>query len=381
MITADGVTLDGFSIKKFSQIPTPDWSGVYIPSGTGITVANNLIDGVGATVPLKTIGIQTLYGGTAGATLEGNIVKNVNMGIYNQGAVLLISKNTIENTAHCAIGVDTSLGTTITGNTIRTSADIGIEVYHAGVVANYNDITGNANFGVCSLGEVGGAASQVDARYNWWGHASGPGLVGPGSGDKVSANVDYDPWLGAKLEGAKTETISAGADTLDAKSEADIYVTKTGGAGTPEVTCAEYASNPQAGFTNEIGKYYDVKVDSAANIDSLILKFYFTSAEIAGRDSSTLRMKYWDGDSWEDCSNQTLHIGVTNGYAGYIETTITLTSSPSLSGLTGKEFGIKGNPAAVVPTLSWWGTMAMIALFGGLLAFMLMQRLTTSSNG
>ncbi len=31
---------------------------------------------------------------------------------------------------------------------------------------------------------------------NWWGDASGPGGVGPGSGDGVSAAVNYSPWLG-----------------------------------------------------------------------------------------------------------------------------------------------------------------------------------------
>lgn len=52
----------------------------------------------------------------------------------------------------------------------------------------------------------------------------------------------------------------------------------------------------------------------------------------------------WDGDSWEDCSNQTLHLGAVNGYAGYIDVTTTATSSPSLDDLTGEEFGIAGNP-------------------------------------
>jgi hypothetical protein len=35
----------------------------------------------------------------------------------------------------------------------------------------------------------------VDAEYNWWGDASGPGGFGPGMGDEVSEYVDYEPWL------------------------------------------------------------------------------------------------------------------------------------------------------------------------------------------
>jgi len=189
MITADNVTVDGFSIKNFNQIPTPDWSGVYIPSGTGILVVNNLIDGTGIDPVVNlTVGIHTLYGGTAEATLEGNIVRNVRLGIYNQGASLLISNNTIENTSHCGIGIDTALGTVITGNTISNSGSLGIEVYGENVVANCNNITDNAHFGVWSIGP------QVDATQNWWGDVSGPSGSGSGSGDAVSDYVDYEPW-------------------------------------------------------------------------------------------------------------------------------------------------------------------------------------------
>jgi nitrous oxidase accessory protein NosD len=38
-------------------------------------------------------------------------------------------------------------------------------------------------------------AALVDGENNWWGSASGPGPVGPGTGAKVSPGVDYTPWL------------------------------------------------------------------------------------------------------------------------------------------------------------------------------------------
>ncbi|MDI6856485.1 MAG: hypothetical protein QMD21_06890, partial [Candidatus Thermoplasmatota archaeon] len=40
-----------------------------------------------------------------------------------------------------------------------------------------------------------GLVDEVNATYNWWGSADGPSGVGSGSGDKVSGNVLYDPWL------------------------------------------------------------------------------------------------------------------------------------------------------------------------------------------
>jgi len=192
MITANDVTVDGFSIKDFSQIPTPDQSGVYMPSGKGILVVNNLIDGTGIDpVASLTVGIHTLYGGTAEATLEGNTIRNVRMGIYSQGDSLLIKDNTIEDTVHCGIGIDTALGTIITGNTISNCGLMGIEVFGPNVVANFNNITGNTNFGVWSAVTTG---PQVDATNNWWGDASGPSGVGPGTGDAININVVYDPW-------------------------------------------------------------------------------------------------------------------------------------------------------------------------------------------
>src|SRR5207253_937801 len=63
---------------------------------------------------------------------------------------------------------------------------------------NYNNITDNTSFGVRN-GQMG----ILDAECNWWGAADGPGPVGPGSGDNVSPNVDYTPWLVAPAPGGK----------------------------------------------------------------------------------------------------------------------------------------------------------------------------------
>jgi len=139
VITRDGVTLDCFKITNFAQIPTPDWSGVYIPSGTSIIVSNNLVDGTGLDPAEKlTVGVHTLYGGSAEVTVQGNTVRNVRLGIYNQGATMLAKGNTIENVAHCAIGVDTASGTMITDNTIRNSADVGVEIFRENVTITDN---------------------------------------------------------------------------------------------------------------------------------------------------------------------------------------------------------------------------------------------------
>ena len=61
---------------------------------------------------------------------------------------------------------------------------------HSDLSINRNSITGNAAFGM----EVENG-NLVDGTCNWWGDVSGPSGVGPGTGDAVSANVDFEPWL------------------------------------------------------------------------------------------------------------------------------------------------------------------------------------------
>ncbi len=56
---------------------------------------------------------------------------------------------------------------------------------------NYNNILENVGYGVYNSVEI----NTINAEYNWWGDASGPGGYGPGSGEEVSEWVDYDPWL------------------------------------------------------------------------------------------------------------------------------------------------------------------------------------------
>jgi uncharacterized repeat protein (TIGR01451 family) len=55
---------------------------------------------------------------------------------------------------------------------------------------------------VYGVGNISGQVANVDATCNWWGSASGPGPVGPGTGSPVTTGVDFAPWLpSANLDG------------------------------------------------------------------------------------------------------------------------------------------------------------------------------------
>ena len=59
-------------------------------------------------------------------------------------------------------------------------------------------LTSNSFFNNAASGLVNMGASVIDARNNWWGNASGPGGIGPGTGDEIKLNgtgsVVFTPW-------------------------------------------------------------------------------------------------------------------------------------------------------------------------------------------
>jgi len=101
------------------------------------------------------------------------------------------------------------------GDGIFIDDDAGIDnVFH------YNSIYGNADDGM----ENQVTTTTVNAEYNWWGDSSGPSGLGPGSGDSVSANVDYDPWSVALDVDDVTGTVNTG-DPCPSPRDSAVYKT------------------------------------------------------------------------------------------------------------------------------------------------------------
>jgi parallel beta-helix repeat protein len=90
-------------------------------------------------------------------------------------------------------------GNTVVGNYLHDN-NYGVGLWHparsiGNNYINYNNIAGNTGYGVCTFDGL----PAVDGRFNWWGDASGPTHSSNtgGTGDSISDNVDYSPWLGA----------------------------------------------------------------------------------------------------------------------------------------------------------------------------------------
>jgi len=142
---------------------------------------------------------------------------------------------------------------------------------------------------------------------------------------------------------SKTETVSNG--TVDARDEADTEVEVTGNA---TVTVSQFADNPggysPSGF-NLLDKYIDVYIPYTGDVTETEIRLYYTDDEVpAGVDEEDLKLFWWDGDEWVECSNS----GV-NTASNYIWARITDSTTPSLDDLEGTPFS---GGAPVVPTVT-----------------------------
>jgi len=83
---------------------------------------------------------------------------------------------------------------TISGNNTSRTGYGGVAVMAGSAFVNQNTIDDNYCAGVFADDLL--STEPLDATYNWWGDAGGPSNLGPGSGDAVSENVVYAPWIG-----------------------------------------------------------------------------------------------------------------------------------------------------------------------------------------
>lgn len=107
-----------------------------------------------------------------------------------------ITDNRLEDcTAGVAIGYDDkdTSHVELTGNTLILNDDA-LEFTGPGATgfANRNAIVDNVKGGIVGLDDF---TTTFDATCNWWGDPFGQSGDGPGGGDPVSGDVDFDPWL------------------------------------------------------------------------------------------------------------------------------------------------------------------------------------------
>jgi hypothetical protein len=80
---------------------------------------------------------------------------------------------------------------TVSSCSFNTYSNAGVHISGSatGAVIGNNFIDAQKDYGIKN-----DTTTMINGENNWWGDATGPSTVGPGSGVKVSNYVDYSPW-------------------------------------------------------------------------------------------------------------------------------------------------------------------------------------------
>jgi hypothetical protein len=233
-IHVTGVTTNVIIKNNIIEVTTAD--GINLFQAQNAVVEYNWVKGAavsGITAGYDNGTISELDGVITSAKIRYNKIDDAAYGItgYQNGSVIVNNEVTGNGTiaAPCAGIGGQFYNTTISGNTVcgytngagiafnnptafrADSHDIsatfnnvygnlvGIYINQplAGnnITVNYNNIAGNITYGAAY--DTGGSGT-LNAENNWWGNASGPGGVGPGTGDVVTTtDIDYTPWITA----------------------------------------------------------------------------------------------------------------------------------------------------------------------------------------
>lgn len=301
-------------------------------------------------------GLAEWYG-IALASSNNNTIDHNNIGLNYDGILIdtfsrynIIENNTIYQNANDGIILvgDSNI---IIGNTITENGGLFCGIHIMGPAQNnlirFNNIYHNNTPGCFGLNNEGDYSAQ--AGWNWWGVASGPHhpVTNPGgTGDNVSDNVDFTPWLGAEL-GSVVWALN-GIGVIDGVDENGMWANIIGGS--TDIYLSRYTSNPTAStFTGNIGEYVDVLTENVSGVTELEIRVYYTGADVASANEHSLKLSWWDGTQWIQCSDT--GVNTTDipslGYSGYIWAKIrpaadanpTIPSLEQLEAASGTPFG------------------------------------------
>ncbi len=180
-ITTDDVVLNGF------KVTTGTGGDNILVKADDVTISNCALDATGSA------GLHFLYA-KGGVVEYCSIGSATGSGIQVAGSEdIVIGNSTIEANGNDGIGIYFSDTVDIHFCQISDNTDDGILTLGSpDVTVNDCDIYDNGDLGIY----VTGSSGTVDARFNYWGHMTGPGGEGPGIGDEISKDVHYSPWLG-----------------------------------------------------------------------------------------------------------------------------------------------------------------------------------------
>ncbi len=238
-------------------------------------------------------------------------IKNLTLAHNCQGLLLV-------NTSHSAVT-----------NCTFYNNHVGIFLSHSPKnYVRYTNIYNNSGYGVYN--DNSQSHYTTNAMYNYWGSSEGPYHIINlnGTGDNVSNNVEFIPWLAAHVKGGKNESITEGENIVNTAGETDVML-HINATNKTDVTIISYKETPfeEPHAVRSIGKYIDVFIENESLIIwPITILIYYTQEDLdnAGLIETQLLGIYFFNESsneWElytDTGVNTTNVVVNDKqYAGY----------------------------------------------------------------
>jgi hypothetical protein len=343
-------------------------SGVAFKTDQDVTFAPDVAVQVGAIGANPATIVGCTFTGVNGGT-GVNITAGVPVMVMNStftslekavsvsGGVAVISGNTIStsitNIPTAPVGAIAIAGGTVTvkSNTIKSNTGYSLKTTtNVGVTVTGNNFSGNTK-GLSSIDAAGLGVNGVVGLFailNNWGAASGPlnAVTNPtGTGDAVSANVQYAPFLTVSSTVAATHVGTAGPDNWDDSATTGVAILNYNCLN-GVVASQKLASNPKTlAPPFPAIQYFDVYSSglSANPVNPLQINFYAT-----GITTST-QVYFYSGltNAWVLCPSQ----GVA-GTGAYAWVNLFNTGTLPTSGLQGTAFVLVNGFAPSIPSFT-----------------------------
>jgi len=176
-----GVVVSDNSVRGYVNTGSGDGFGIVI-EGSAHWIVNNA-------VTANDVGLML----QAGSRINETGTDYFDKGNAASTRQTRVRANTLSANRDGLVSLGDVRGTVNNNNLIYSNTRDGVRILDeasTGLSVNNNQICINAALGVRNRG-----TTTINARNNWWGSPDGPGPVGPGSGDEVSARVDFSGFM------------------------------------------------------------------------------------------------------------------------------------------------------------------------------------------
>ena len=334
-----GYTISNNSITSYIEASDPTanrFSGIRIESihnpvtatfsGNTINIPNRAALQTAGYTRIDGIFITNDFTDSPNITITGNNITNALRGIsQNTPAVPNVNCNYIANNdVGVYVGNDVQFGGTTSYAT-------------NGIIINNNNIVGNTMFGVQS--DTTGIMNPVvtNAQMNYWGAADGPGPVGPGSGDKVTTNVDFTNFLAAPTTCAPvvppTVTINQASGQNDPTNTQPINFTVVFSEAVTGFDNSDVVLSGTAGATMAVvteiapndGTTYNVAVSGITNDGTVIAMIRVAAAQSVATGAPTSASTSNDNTVTYDTTPPMVTVSPTTGQPDPTNSTVSFT--------------------------------------------------------